>query len=215
MIPIVSWLGLGGKCRSCRTPIGYLEPLIELGVAVFFVASYMFWPYALTSPIDIARLVVWLISGVGLAMLFVYDLKWFLLPDKVSFAVIGLGIITSIIAVVQSTDALDALGSIGGSIIVLSGIYYVLYTVSKGKWIGFGDIKLGLGLALLLADWRLAFIALFAANLIGCLIVIPQMIAGKLKRDAHIPFGPLLIIGAVLSQLFGLYLVEWYFAGML
>jgi prepilin signal peptidase PulO-like enzyme (type II secretory pathway) len=192
-----------------------LEPLIELGVAVFFVASYMFWPYALTSPIDITRLVVWLVSGVGLATLFVYDLKWFLLPDKVSFAVIGLGLITSIIAVVQSTDALDALGSIGGSIIVLSGIYYALYQVSKGKWIGFGDIKLGLGLALLLADWRLAFIALFAANLIGCLIVIPQMIAGKLKRDAHIPFGPLLIVGAVLSQLFGLYLVEWYFAGML
>jgi prepilin signal peptidase PulO-like enzyme (type II secretory pathway) len=93
---------------------------------------------------------------------------------------------------------------------ILSGVYLVLYWISKGKWIGFGDIKLGLGLALLLADFRLAFIALFAANLIGCLAVLPPMIAGKLKRDSHVPFGPLLIAGAIVAQLAGVYLFEWY-----
>ena len=214
LIPLVSWIRLRGKCRNCRTPIGYLEPLIELGVAGFFVLSYMLWPYALVSPIDILRLVIWLIAGVGLAVLFVYDLKWFLLPDKVSFFVIGLGIITSIIVVSQSTDVAGALASIGGSVLILSGVYLMLYLISKGAWIGFGDIKLGLGLALLLADFRLAFIALFAANLIGCLIVIPAMIAGKLKRNSHVPFGPLLIGGAIVAQLSGLYLVEWYMSSV-
>jgi len=174
----------------------------------------MLWPYALVSPIDILRLVIWLIAGVGLAVLFVYDLKWFLLPDKVSFFVIGSGIITSIIAVSQSTDVAGALASIGGSVLILSGVYLMLYLISKGAWIGFGDIKLGLGLALLLADFRLAFIALFAANLIGCLIVIPAMIAGKLKRNSHVPFGPLLIGGAIVAQLGGLYLVEWYMSSV-
>jgi leader peptidase (prepilin peptidase)/N-methyltransferase len=93
----------------------------------------------------------------------------------------------------------------------LSGLYYVLHRVSKGQWIGFGDVKLGLALALLLVDWQLAFIALFAANLIGCLIVIPGMLSGKLTRTTRIPFGPLLIVGMVVAMIWGPLLVRMYF----
>ena len=215
LLPLVSWISLGGKCRNCRKPIGYLEPLIELGVALFFVISFLCWPYTLSNPIDSIRFIIWLIAGVAFAILFVYDLKWFLLPDKVTFVLIGLGIITSILTVIGSSDKGTAVGSIAGSVLILSGLYFVLNKISKGKWIGFGDVKLGLGLALLLADVRLAFIAIFAANLIGTLIVLPPMIAGKLKRTAHVPFGPLLILGTVVAQLAGLSLVDWYMTSLL
>jgi leader peptidase (prepilin peptidase)/N-methyltransferase len=97
-----------------------------------------------------------------------------------------------------------------GSIVILSGIYLILYQISHGKWIGFGDIKLGLGLALLLADWQLAFVALFMANIIGCLWVIPGMVVGKLKRNSHVPFGPLLIAGGLIAQMIGPYLISAY-----
>jgi leader peptidase (prepilin peptidase) / N-methyltransferase len=210
LIPLVSWIGLGGKCRQCKTPIGRMEPILEIGVAAFFVASFALWPYTFDTIIDVARLIVWLIAGVGLTIMFAYDSKWFLLPDRVNFTVIGLGVVTSIIAVIQSDSPVDVLVSIGGSVAILSGLYLVLYHVSRGQWIGFGDIKLGLGLALLLADWRLAFIALFAANLIGCLFVLPAMALGRLKRDSHVPFGPLMIAGAVLSQFIGIYVAETY-----
>lgn len=214
MVPVLSWLSLKGRCRNCHTPIGYLEPLIELGVALYFVLSFTFWPYQLQTGLEIARLIIWLIAGVGLAVLFAYDKKWFLLPDKVSFIVIGLGVINAAIVVLQASDVLSALASIGGSVIVLSGVYLVLYLASRGRWIGFGDVKLGLGLALLLSDFRLALIALFAANLIGCLIVIPAMITGKLKRNTHVPFGPLLILGTFVAQLTGLYLVDMYLSSL-
>jgi leader peptidase (prepilin peptidase)/N-methyltransferase len=210
LIPVVSWLSLGGKCRNCRKRIGTMEPLIELGVAAFFVLSFLLWPYHLGTGLEIARFIVWLAAGVGLAILFFYDLKWFLLPDKANFAVIGLGVLTSIIVVLQADDYVAAFFSIIGSAVILSGVYLLLYLVSKGRWIGFGDIKLGLGLALLLSDWRLGFIALFAANLIGCLVVIPAMARGKLKRDSHVPFGPLLIAGAIVAQFVGLYLADMY-----
>jgi leader peptidase (prepilin peptidase)/N-methyltransferase len=213
LIPLFSWLSLGGKCRNCRHKIGRMEPLIELGVAVFFVISYTFWPYGLTTTLEIARLMIWLAAGVSLAILFVYDLKWFLLPDRINFTLIGLGAVTSAIAVIEAKDHIATILSIVTAAIILSGLYFVLYVISKGRWIGFGDIKLGLGLALLLADWRLAFIALFAANLIGCLIVIPGMIRGNLKRDSHISFGPLLILGTVVAQFVGLYLIGTYFYG--
>lgn len=215
MIPVISWVLLKGKCRNCHKPIGVMEPLLELGIMTFFVLSYMFWPYAMTSGIEVTMFIIWLVAGVGLAILFAYDSKWFILPDKVNFIVIGLGILYSILVVVIASDKLSAILSIVGSALILSGLYLVLYFISRGKWVGFGDIKLGLGLALLLTDWRLAFIALFAANLVGTIAVLPGIITGKLKRNTHVPFGPLLIIGLVIAQLSGGYIVSMYFSSLL
>jgi len=210
LIPLFSWMNLRGRCRKCRKPIGFMEPLIEVGVAAFFVLSYMYWPYPLNDALEVARLILWLIAGVGLAILFVYDTKWYLLPDKVNFAVIGIGALSALSVFINSHDKPGTIISILGSVFILSGIYLILYIYSKGKWIGFGDIKLGLGLGLLLADWELAFVALFAANLIGCILVLPAMVMGKLKRNSHVPFGPLLIIGSVIAGLAGVYLLSSY-----
>jgi len=211
MIPLVSWIFLRGKCRKCHKPIGYFEPIIELCVAGFFILSFVLWPYSLNTFIDISRLVLWLTAGVGLAILFAYDTKWSLLPDSASVFVAVTGLITTIIVLVESQDRVATLISIIGSVLILSGLYLFLYLISKGRWIGFGDIKLGLGLALLLADWKLAFIALFAANFVGCLVVIPGLITKKLKRDSHVPFGPLLIVGFVIAAFIGKYLIDLLF----
>ena len=210
LIPLVSWLSLRGKCRECRKPIGIMEPLIELGTALFFVLSYTFWPFPLTDGIAIAQLGLWLIAGVGLAIMFAYDARWFLLPDRVNYTVIGLGLISATLVVVASTHPIGAVANIVGAVFVLAGIYFALYVISKGHWIGFGDIKLGIGLGLLLADWQVALIALFLANLIGCLIVIPLLASKKLQRNSHVPFGPLLIVGAVIAKFVGLGIAEFY-----
>lgn len=212
LVPLVSWLFLKGKCRKCRKPIGCLEPLIELGVAAFFVLSYALWPVSLSNNVEIIRFIIWLIAGVALAILFAYDKKWFILPNSVNYFVVGLGAINSFLVILSSNDKASSLSSIIFSVLILSGLYLAIYLFSHGKWIGFGDIKLGLGLALLLADWRLAFIALFAANLVGCIIVLPAMLMGKLKRDSHVPFGPLLVTGVFIAALAGNYLLNLYFS---
>lgn len=210
MIPIVSWLVLRGKSRFSGKPIGWFEFVIEIALAAFFVLSYLLWPYDLTNGLQIARLVVWLLAGVGLAILFAYDAKWFLLPDGINYSVIGLGVVSAILSLVSKLWSLSALTSLFGSLLLLSGLYGVLYIYSKGKWVGLGDVKLGLGLALLLSDWKLAFVALFAANLIGTLLVLPGMLTKKLHRNSQIPFGPLLIAGTVLAQLLGGAIITWY-----
>ena len=215
LIPLVSWLSLKGRCRSCHKPIGRMEPLIEIGTAVFFATSYLFWPVELVGGIQLTIFVLWLLAGVGLAIMFAYDSKWFLLPDSVNFAVIGIGLVSAIFTIIGSPDKAVAILSVAGSVAILSGLYFVLWFVSKGRWIGFGDIKLGLGLGLLLADWKLALIALFFANLIGCIIVIPLMVTGKLKRNARVPFGPLLIAGAVVTKFVGVAIAEFYTLSLL
>jgi len=210
LIPLVSWLALRGKCRECRKPIGIMEPLIELGTALFFVLSFAFWPYDLTTGLQIASLVVWLVAGVGLAIMFAYDTRWYLLPDRVNFVVIGLGVISAVLMIIQSSNPVGAILNVIGAVAILSGIYFALYLISKGRWIGFGDIKLGLGLGLLLGDWELALIGLFFANFIGCLIVVPLMATGKLKRTSRVPFGPLLITGVIVAKLVGVGIAEFY-----
>lgn len=214
LVPLISWLSLGGKCRRCHKPIGYLEPMSEIGLALFFVLSYAFWPYPLESGIEIARLLIWLISGVGLEILFIYDKKWFLLPSIVNYSVILLGLCNAVLVLIESQDKTGTLISIIGAVIILSGLYWFLGIISKGRWIGQGDVWLGLGLALLLADWKLAFIALFSANLVGCLIVFPALISRKLNLKSHVPFGPLLIIGFVIAGLAGNYFINLLFYGL-
>lgn len=210
LIPIVSWLTLRGKCRSCKKPIGFAELGVELAVAAFFILSYAFWPTDLATGLEITHFGLWLVAGVIMAILFLYDLRWFLLPDKLTIAlsVVGLAIVGVTVAGAQ--DAVAAVLTALGSVAILAGLYAVLHFVSRGRWVGFGDVKLGLGLALILADWQLAIVALFLANFLGCLIVIPLLASKKLQRNAHIPFGPLLIAGTVIAWFVGRAILDGY-----
>ncbi len=210
LVPVLSWVFLRGKCRKCHKPISPQYPLVELAVAAFFVASFAFWPYDLNTINQLLMFGIWLLSGVGLAILFVYDLRWLILPDKVVIPIIGLGIANAIVVGLQADNFGYFLFNLLGSIAILSGFYFFLYIASRGKWIGFGDIKLGLALGLLLSDWQLALLAFFLANLIGTLFFAPALSTGKLKRTAHIPFGPFLIAGYLLAGLFGHAIIEWY-----
>ena len=212
LIPLFSWASTGGKCRYCHEKIGRFEPVMELGVAAFFVASYLFWPEAIHTIPQMASFILWLFSGVLLAVLFAYDLRWSILPNRAVFPLIGVAAVSAVFAMFSSLDLLDTVINIAVAVFLLSGLYLILWLVSKGQWIGFGDVKLGLALALLLADWKLAFIALFAANLIGCLIVIPGMLSGKLTRRTRVPFGPLLILGTIVAAWWGNIVLSWYFS---
>lgn len=210
LIPIVSWLALRGRCRTCKHRIGWFEFLMEVGVAAFFVLSYALWPEGLDSGFEIAHFIAWLVAGVVMAIMFAYDVKWLLLPNILNFSLIGIGVVIVALEAAQAPDAWQTVLNALGAVAALGGLYAVLYFVSRGRWVGFGDVKLGVGLGLLLGDWQLAFVALFLANFIGCLIVIPLMATKKIGRHSHIPFGPLLMAGAVLAWFFGWSLLDFY-----
>lgn len=210
LLPLASWLSLGGKCRYCKQAIGSFEPLMEIGMAVLFVGSYLLWPLPLVNPLDMVQFGLWLIAAVMLVILFAYDAKWYLLPDRVMWPLIVVSAVFAAVTVFLSPAVGPALATLAVGIVVLSGLYLLLWMVSKGQWIGFGDVKLGLALALLLGTWQLAFLALFAANLIGCLLVLPGMMMGKISRTSRVPFGPLLIIGAVVALFLGERIIDWY-----
>jgi len=209
LIPVVSWLMLRGKCRYCHKKIDD-NPLVELSVGVYLVASYLLWPAMLNSNYAVFDFGLWLLYGVGLAILFMYDLRWYLLPDRVVWPLVVLGTVDFIARGVSEHLSMQQFFTEAGlALLVISGLYYMLYLVSKGKWVGFGDVKLGIFMGLALG-WQMGLLTLFLANLIGCLVIIPGLLSGKLKRDSQVPFGPLLIVGFVIAGLWGQRLIDWY-----
>lgn len=210
LIPLVSWTFRGGRCRYCKKPIGKFEPVAELVTAGLFVLSYVYWPFGFAHTFDVALFIMWLIMVVLLVVLAAYDTKWQLLPDVVNYSFItaaGVFIVLRFLHAHPAVDLVSVIGSVG----ILAGIYAVLYAISRGAWIGFGDVKLGIGLGLLLGDWRLAFLALFLANLIGMVIVLPGLLLKRLVGESRIAFGPLLIAGTLIAFWWGYPFIEWLF----
>ena len=199
LLPVVSWLSTGGRCRYCQQFIGWFELVMELVLGVGLALSYLVWPWAL--PASSLLFAVWVVVALVLMILAAYDAKWQLLPDPLNYGLMALG---ALFVLVRMTTLHDVdLVSLTGAVALLAGLYGGLYAISRGAWIGFGDVKLCVGLALLLGDWRLAFMTLFFSNMLGCIIVLPGLARGQLNTCSQVPFGPLLIIGCVISLLFG------------
>lgn len=199
LLPVVSWLSTGGRCRYCQQFIGWFELVMELVLGVGLALSYLVWPWAL--PASSLLFAVWVMVALVLMILAAYDAKWQLLPDPLNYGLMALGALFVLVRVATLHDV--DLVSLTGAVALLAGLYGGLYAISRGAWIGFGDVKLCVGLALLLGDWRLAFMTLFFSNMLGCIIVLPGLVRGQLNTRSQVPFGPLLIIGCVISLLFG------------
>lgn len=208
LVPVFSWLALGGKCRYCKKEISYISPLVELSMGALFVTSYFFWPLGFEQWQAVASFVIWLLYLVILTALFIYDLKWMLLPDKLVFPLIGIAIVDAGLRVSLMPGTNYFIYVITGAA-VIAGFYALLYTISKGKWVGFGDVKLGIFIGAVLG-WQKAVLVLLLSNVIGFLVVAPGLASGKLTRRSRVPFGPFLIVAFFIAGLFGDIIINWY-----
>lgn len=208
LIPVVSWLMLKGKCRYCGKKIED-SPFVELALPVLFVASYIFWPSATTGS-GALLFGFWLLFLVFFLALAVYDLRWYLLPNKMVFPLIGLAVVQVLVLPIFFSYSWSTVTDAAFGAIVLSGLFYILFQLSQGAWIGGGDVKLAIALGLIAGDPIRSMLILFMASLAGTIVAIPAIIQGKAKRGLKLPFGPLLIVGMIIVQLFGADMIRWY-----
>lgn len=209
LLPVMSWLSLGGRCRYCHKPIGWQYPLVELVTALLVVLSYNYWPATLQGS-QLALFGIWLLILVGFMSLAIYDIRWMLLPDRIVFPMQAIAAVFAAIALFSSHQIIHNALLLVLALIGSAGLFYGLHTVSDGKWIGGGDVKLGVVIGLLLATPSKVFLMLFIASTIGTLIAIPLMISGKAKQTTKLPFGPLLIVATFIVYLFGASMIAWY-----
>lgn len=207
LVPVLSWLWLRGKCRYCGARIPD-SPLVELLTGLLFAVSYVSWPHTFHG-VGLFEFIVWLAFLVGFVALAVYDLRWFLLPDKIVFPLTGLAIV-QVVTVAAWTHSVSTLWLplAGGALIF--GLFWILYQVSRGSWIGGGDVKLAFTLGLLAGTPFRALTVIFFASLVGTLFSVPELVKGREGLTHRIPFGPSLLLATIVVVLYGDRIATWY-----
>lgn len=201
LVPVFSYLFLKGRCKYCHKKIED-SPLIELGTGISFALSYLFWPYSFEG-VGMFQFIIWLVALIILIALFVYDLRWMILPDKLTRALLAVAIIQAVTLVFLGNLEISNLAPVALSVIVGGGIFHLIYEYSKGKYIGGGDAKLGYAYGLLLLDPLHSWMVLTIASLLGSLVALWLIVMRKKSLGTKLPFGPLLILGVFVSVLFG------------
>ncbi len=206
-IPILSFLILKGKCRHCSKRISWQYPIVELITGLLFVLAWYIninldsKCYVLYDMCYVQLLRDWFIISV-MIIIFIYDLRWYLILDKVT---IPAGIAVLIFNLVLGFNLLNLLvsGIIGGS------FFLIQFLVSKGKWVGGGDIRLGALMGLILG-WPGVILAIFLAYIIGSVAAIGLLITGKKKWGSMVPMGIFLSTATIIILFWGDFILNWY-----
>jgi prepilin signal peptidase PulO-like enzyme (type II secretory pathway) len=207
LVPVFSWLFLRGRCRYCKKPISSQYPIVELLTVMLFLLSLLYWPGSLIGS-GLGLFAIWLFILTILISLAVYDIKYMLLPNKMVIPLVCLVLAFVIYRALVDTPGNWEINSIFGFLIG-GGIFYLIYQISGGKWIGGGDVKLGAILGLLLGSAFNSLLMIFIASLLGSLVGIPLMLTKKQKKPNLIPFGPFLILAAVILMIFSMSIIKW------
>lgn len=221
LIPIVSFFLLGRRCKYCSQKIYWQYPLVEILTGLIFlqIFNYQFSVINQLSTINIINFFfLWYISSI-LIVIFVYDLKFYLIPDSILLPAI---VITFTYRMFENLiywslidnwplkiDNFSHVGTYLLASIIASGFFLLIFLVSRGKWIGFGDVKLAILLGLLLG-FPAVLIGLFLAFLFGAIIGLSLMIFKGIKLKNEVPFAPFLIAGTFVTIFYGNSIILWY-----
>lgn len=201
LIPIFSFLFLFGKCRYCQRKISWHYPITELVTAVLFLLFYLKLFYfldagqiLLNSHFWITVFLQWFFIAVLIAI-FVYDFKYGLIPDKFTIPAIFVALLGNFLLGKSLWNLILAM-LIGG------GFFLVQYLISRGRWIGGGDIRLGALMGAILGFPNI-IPALFLAYFLGAFISLILIVLKKKTFKSNIPFGPFLVVGTLIVMFLG------------
>lgn len=193
LVPLFSYLFLGGKCRKCKQKISVQYPLIELLNGILYCMVFAEYGMSVES-----LLYALLISA--LITLSVIDFRTYEIPVGINIFILALGLIRVL------TDYTNWPSYAVGFILV-SGFLYIIYLITKGRGIGGGDIKL-MAVCGLLLGWKQILLSFVLGCIIGSVIHVIRM---KVSGQGHVlAFGPYLSIGVMISVFAGNQLIMWY-----
>ena len=202
-VPVLSWLLLRGKCRHCGNPIPVRYPLVEAGCGVLFaaVAARFGADWALPA---------YLVLTAALLAISIIDLEHFIVPDRITAP-----LTVSALALLGLAAAADGNGwrfgrSLLGGLAFFAFLLFLNLVNPRGM--GMGDVKLAFSLGLFLGwlGWGQVFLGGFLSFLLGAVVGV-ALIATKVKtRKDHVPFGPFLAAGTLITVLWAAPILRWY-----
>ncbi len=208
-LPVLSFILLRGRCRHCGKKISWQYPLVEFITGVLFVVVFILdCKLNIINCLQITnyKLQISLFRDFFLVsvmiIIFIYDLRWYLILDKVTFPAMAVVIILNLLLGLNWQNLLFS-GIIGGSFFLFQ------FIISRGKWVGGGDIRLGLLMGLVLG-WKMLLLALFLAYLMGSIIGLGLIIGKKKHWGSQIPFGVFLSPATLIALFWGEQILNWY-----
>jgi len=220
LVPVVSFLWLSGKCRSCKEKISWQYPLVEIAAGLSFVLIFYSnyelritnYGYELSvfsmihdSLFMIQLLSHWFIISCLIAI-FVYDLRHYIIPDIILFPAIVVSFLWRVFEVLLAPSGVE--GGLGHffpyllSALGASAFFLAIILITRGKGMGLGDAKLTFLMGLLLG-WPNILAALFLAFFIGATVGVGLIFWGGKNMKSQIPFGPFLIAATTFVLFFG------------
>jgi leader peptidase (prepilin peptidase)/N-methyltransferase len=198
-IPVVSYLALRARCRTCKAPISMRYPIVEALTSAMFVGA---WWYFGPGPLLASRLVF----GCALIVLFAIDLEHHLLPNAITLpgTVIGFGF--SLLTEPGWMASLIGLLAGGGVLYLVAVVYY---RVRHEEGLGMGDPKM-LAMVGAFLGWKLTLLTLMIGSLTGTVVGLSLIAAGRGTMKYALPFGCFLAVGAVVAAGVGPQILDWY-----
>jgi leader peptidase (prepilin peptidase)/N-methyltransferase len=198
-IPVVSWLVLRGRCRTCGARISPIYPVVEAITGAVFVAGYFIYG---PTPLLAARL----LFATAMIVLFFIDLRHHILPNIITLPGIAIGFALSLVLPPGWVSAL--IGLIAGAALLFS-IAEAYYRWRGIEGLGMGDVKM-LAMIGAFLGWQLMLVTLVLASFAGSLVGIGLIATGRGGMKLALPFGTFLAVGALTAAVAGEPLLEWY-----
>lgn len=208
LLPVVSYLALKGRCRRCSAAIEWQYPAVEAAMGLLFglFALRIFLGWGVPSFVDYGEEVVLFLRdaliSVFLVIIFLYDFRFSVIPDRFSIPALVVALLANI-----------AMGAPGWSILLgglaLGSFFSIQFLASQGRWIGGGDIRVGMLMGFLLG-LPIGIVALFLSYVFGAVGGVILLAARNRHLDSHVPFGTFLAAGTIVAMVWGPQLLTWY-----
>ena len=212
LIPVLNYILLGGHCRYCNKPISLYYFFLEITTALIFLLMYLRFPFIIDGTTISDYSVNWMlalqyvlsaISGTMLIGIFFFDLQYMEIPDLLVYPLIVVGLLTNIIT--QAVNFPDILIGIAIALVFFGGQHWL----SKGKWLGEGDVYVAVAMAVMFG-WKLLIVAVSLSYIIGAILCIILLASKATKAKSRIPFAPFLVFGTFATMLYGNEIISWY-----
>jgi leader peptidase (prepilin peptidase)/N-methyltransferase len=209
LIPVFSFLGLRGRCKSCKQRISFQYPIIELITAIVFTIIYT--TIIISHGFTLIALLTFLFSATVasvLIVIFVYDIKHYIIPDGAVYTFIILSLVSIVWSIFMVRGFQAGIAVVDGVVVALP--FFLLWFFSKGAMMGFGDVKLALGMGWLLG-WTGGLSAVVFSFWIGAIVGLFMLgISRKYNMRSQIPFAPFLILATFIVGVWGVTLVSLF-----
>ncbi|TSC53517.1 MAG: leader peptidase (prepilin peptidase) / N-methyltransferase [Microgenomates group bacterium LiPW_16] len=193
-IPLLSFILLRGRCRFCHSPISWRYPLVELATGILTVYSVQ---HTVHSGENLLFTIYYLLLIYALIVVFVSDLKYQIIPDQIVYPVFMMSFVYNFITNSQLLITNYLISALAAGL-----FFYLLFSITGGRGMGLGDVKLAALMGLFLGFPKI-IIALYLAFLTGAIVGVILVLVKKKKFGEHIPFGPFLSAATIISLFFG------------